>query len=317
MAFLLFFLKSIVYVFCFYLLWFCSGKIVTIIEKVAKKVGFSSFALSFFVLGILTSIPEFSVGINSLIKKTPDIFIGNLIGASFYMFTLVIPIMAVFGGGVKMIHGLTYKDMIFALIVVLAPIFLIADNVLTRTEGVFLILIYLILVYFIEKKKSLHVSFRDLTTHRIAHGFQIGIELFVYLAIIFVASSFIVNQTIEYGKILGMPIFVVSVVILAFGTNLPEISLAIRSVFLRKKEVALGDYLGSAAANSLIFGVLTLLNGARIHLESYSLRTLLINLFGLGVFYAFSQSKKEISPKEGRILLLVAFLFVLVEILLN
>jgi len=317
MAFLLFFLKSIVYVFCFYLLWFCSGKIVTIIEKVAKRMGFSSFALSFFVLGILTSIPEFSVGINSLIKKTPDIFVGNLIGASFYLFTLVIPIMAVFGGGVKMIHGLTYKDMIFALIVVLAPIFLIADNVLTRTEGVFLILIYLILVYFIEKKKSLHVSFHDLTVHRIAHGFQIGIELFVYLAIIFVASSFIVNQTIEYGKILGMPIFVVSVVILAFGTNLPEISLAIRSVFLRKKEVALGDYLGSAAANSLIFGVLTLLNGARIHLESYSLRTLLINLFGLGVFYVFSQSKKEISPKEGRILLLVAFLFVLVQILLN
>ena len=317
MAFLLFFLKSIVYVFCFYLLWFCSGKIVTIIEKVAKKVGFSSFALSFFVLGILTSIPEFSVGINSLIKKTPDIFVGNLIGASFYMFTLVIPLMAVFGSGVKMIHGLTYKDMIFALLVVLAPIFLIADNVLTRTEGVFLILIYLILVYFIEKKKSLHVSFHDLTAHRIVHGFQIGIELFVYLAIIFVASSFIVNQTIEYGKVLGMPVFVVSVVILAFGTNLPEISLAIRSVFLGKKEVALGDYLGSAAANSLIFGVLTLLNGARIHLESYSLRTLLINLFGLGVFYAFSQSKKEISPKEGRILLLVAFLFVLVEILLN
>ncbi|MCS6956282.1 MAG: hypothetical protein NZM02_00335, partial [Patescibacteria group bacterium] len=85
-------LKSIIYIFCFFVLWYSAGKIVEIIEKVAKKIGFSSFGLSFFVLGILTSIPEFSVGVNSLIKKTPDIFVGNLIGASFYLFTIVIPI---------------------------------------------------------------------------------------------------------------------------------------------------------------------------------------------------------------------------------
>ncbi len=309
------FLKSIVYIACFFILWLSSGKIVGIIESTAKKLGFSSFALSFFVLGILTSIPEFSVGINSLLKQTPDIFVGNLIGASFYLFTIVIPILAVFGGGVKMVHELNYKDMIFALIVVLSPIFLIADNVLTRTEGVFLILIYFILFYFIEKKKSLNFSLRDLSFKKVGHFFQILIELFVNLGIIFTASNFIVNQTIEYGKILGVPIFVVSIVILALGTNLPEISLAIRSIFMGKKEVALGDYLGSAAANSLIFGILALLNGSRIHIENYSLKTLLVNLFGLGVFYIFSQSKKEISKKEGQILFLIAFLFILVEIL--
>jgi len=317
MEFIFLFLKSIIYIFCFYLLWLASGKIVSIVEKIAKKMGFSSFTLSFFILGILTSVPELSVGINSLIKKKPDIFVGNLIGASFYLFTLVIPLMATFGGGVKMVHGLTYKDMIFALLVVLSPIFLIADNVLTRTEGVFLILIYFILSYFIEKKKSLHISLRDLNIHRVVHGTQILIELLVYLIIIFVASNFIVNQTIEYGKIFSLPIFVISVVVLSLGTNLPEISLAIRSIFLGKKEVALGDYLGSAAANTLIFGILTLLNGARINIDNYSLRTLIINIFGLGVFYLFSQSKKEISVKEGRILLLIAFLFILVEMLLN
>ncbi|GAB4219242.1 MAG: hypothetical protein Fur009_4420 [Candidatus Microgenomates bacterium] len=311
------FLRSIIYIACFFILWYSSGKIVEIIEKIAKKIGFSSFAVSFFILGILTSIPEFSVGLNSLLKKTPDIFVGNLIGASFYLFTLVIPLLAIFGGGVKMVHELNYKDMIFSLLVVLAPIFLIADNVLTRTEGVFLILLYGILFYFIEKKKSLHMSFRDLSVRRVGHFLEIVFELLVHLAIIFVASNFIVNQTIEYAKILNFPIFVVSIIILALGTNLPELSLAIRSIFMGKKEVALGDYLGSAAANTLIFGILALLNGSRIHIENYSLKTLIVNLFGLGVFYIFSQSKKEISKKEGQILLLIAFLFVLIEVLFN
>ncbi|MCS7093173.1 MAG: hypothetical protein NZL96_01940 [Patescibacteria group bacterium] len=315
MEILLLLARSIVYVFCFFVLWFSAGKIVEVIEKIAKKIGFSSFTLSFFVLGILTSIPEFSVGINSLIKRTPDIFVGNLIGASFFLFTLVIPILAVFGGKVKMVHELNYKDMIFALLVVLAPIFLIADNVLTRTEGVFLIIIYLILFYFIERKKSLQLSFRDLSLHRVGRFAEVVFELLVNLAIIFVASSFIVNQTIEYGRILKIPLFIISIVILAIGTNLPEISLAIRSVFLSKKEVALGDYLGSAAANTLIFGLLVLINGARIYIGNYSLKILLLNLFGLGIFYFFSQSRKEISRKEGQILMSIAFLFILVELL--
>lgn len=143
------------YLLSFLILWYCSGVIIKSVDHFAHRLKMSSFAVSFFVLGILTSVPEFSVGLNSIINKTPDIFVGNLVSASLVLFVFVIPIMAVFGSGVKMIHQLSDNDLIFALLVVAAPIFLIADNVLTRTESVFLILIYIVLFYFIEKKKGL------------------------------------------------------------------------------------------------------------------------------------------------------------------
>ncbi len=309
------FIHLIFYLAAFFILWYCSGIIISSVERLAHKFKLSSFAVSFFVLGILTSIPEFSVGINSIINKTPDIFVGNLLGASLILFILVIPILAVFGGGVKLIHQLGENNLIFSLLVVAAPVFLIADNVLTRTEGVFLILIYIILFYFIEKKDGLMAVSKEKKIFPQKHFIEDFVEIILASIIIFITSKFIVNETVYFASFFHISEFIISLVILSIGTNLPELSLAIKSIFLGKKEVALGDYLGSAAANTLLFGVFTLLNGKRINVSIYSFRILLLTLLGLGVFYLFSRSKNDISKKEGKILLLIYLLFVISQVL--
>ena len=137
--------RILLYLASFFVIWYCSGIIIRSVENLALKFKISPFAMSFFVLGILTSIPEFSIGINSIINNTPDIFVGNLLGASLIIFIFIIPLLAVFSERVKLVHQLNENNLIFSLLVVGAPVFLIADNVLTRTEGVFLILIYFIL----------------------------------------------------------------------------------------------------------------------------------------------------------------------------
>ncbi len=309
-------IKAVFYPLSFIVLWYSSGIIISIIERFAKRLNLSSFAFSFFVLGILTSIPEISIGINSIINKTPDVFIGNLIGASLMFFVFIIPLLSVFGGGVKMLHQLSENDMIFSLLVVAAPIFLIADNLLTRTEGVFLIIIYGILFYFIEKKKGLMSLVKDVSQIKEKPMIEDWIYLIVAIVVTFLTSRFIVSTTIDIANFLKISPFVISIIFLPIGSNLPELSLALKSVLIGRKEVALGDYLGSAAANTLLFGILTLLNGTRINILSYSLRTLIVYLIGLGLFFIFSKSKKEISSYEGKILLLVYLLFVLMEIVL-
>lgn len=309
-------IQALLYLSAFFILWYCSGIIVNSVGRLASKLKLSSFAVSFFVLGILTSIPEFSVGINSIINKTPDIFVGNLLGASLILFILVIPLLAVFGGGVKLIHQLNENNLIFSLLVVAAPIFLIADNVLTRTEGVFLILIYAILFYFIEKKNGLMaVGLERKFFLNNKHFLEDSLEIILASIIIFLASKFIVSQTVYFASFFHISEFVIGLIVLSIGTNLPELSLAIKSVIMGKKEVALGDYLGSAAANTLLFGLFTLLNGRRVDVSVYSFRILIITLLGLGIFYLFSRSKNEISKKEGKILLLIYLLFIVSQVL--
>ncbi len=312
------FINIIFYFISFFLIWYASGIIVNSLTRFTKKLKLSTFAVSFFVLGILTSIPEFAVGINSIIQQKPGIFIGNLLGASLTLFILVIPILAVLGNGVKMVHQLSTDNLIFTLLFVAAPTFLIADNVLTRTESVFLILMYVILFYFIEKKHGLFVNIREgLENFKDKNAAEDIIELLLACVIVFVTSQYIVTQTIYFSELLSVSPFLISIVVLSIGTNLPELSLAIRAVMAGKREVALGDYLGSAAANSLLFGIFTLLNGARINIDTYSYKTMGMMLLGLGAFYYFSRSKQDISRREGKILLLVYLLFLVVEIFLQ
>ncbi|MEK7633495.1 MAG: hypothetical protein AAB437_01490 [Patescibacteria group bacterium] len=308
-------IRILFYLASFLIIWYCSGIIIKSVENLAHKLKISPFTMSFFVLGILTSIPEFSVGINSIINKTPDIFVGNLLGASLIIFIFIIPLLAVFGGGVKLVHQLSENNLIFSLLVVAAPVFLIADNLLTRTEGVFLILIYFILFYFIEKKDGLMGI--KIPKKKFFDKNLLGetIELLLSALIIFLASKYIVTQTVYFSSVFKVSQFLISLIVLSIGTNLPEISLAVRSIINRKNEVALGDYLGSAAANSLFFGLFTLFNGKRVNLSVYSFRIMLLTLLGLGVFYVFSRSKKDISKKEGIILLLIYVLFIVSQVL--
>lgn len=299
----------------FFVIWYASGIIINSVENLAHRLKISSFALSFFILGILTSIPELSVGLNSIINGQPEIFVGNLLGASLVLFIFVIPILAIFGNGVKLVHQLTEKNLIFSLLVVATPVFLIADGLLTRTEGAFLIFIYGILFYFIEKKGGLLKILDEKTMPKKKTIIEISMRLIFAIGVIFFTSNFIVSQTIFFSEYFKVSSFVISLIFLSIGTNFPELSLAVRSVAMGKKDIALGDYLGSAAANTLFFGGLTLLNGKRVTFGSYTIQTLLLTLLGLGAFYVFARSKNNISRNEGLALLLIYVLFIATELL--
>lgn len=287
----------------------------TSVDRLAHKLNLSSFAVSFFLLGILTSIPEISVGISSVIDKKPEIFVGNLIGGVVVIFLLIIPVLALFGGGVKLTHQMEQDKLLFALVVILAPGIFSLDGRISLSEGIFSIFHYAFLVYVIEKRKGLMERIKE---KFLANKNQIMTDLIkvvVGVIAVFVASKFIVDTTILLSNIFGISTFLIGLVIISLGTNLPELSLVIRSLVLQKKEVAFGDYLGSAAANTVIFGSMRLLNRGDVILPNHFFRTFIFILIGLILFYIFSRSKNDISRIEGFVLLSIYILFLVVEIL--
>jgi Ca2+/Na+ antiporter len=61
-------------------LWWGTGLVVSAISSIAKTLHISAFTLSFFVLGILTSLPEATIGITALYRDEAAFMVGNLIG---------------------------------------------------------------------------------------------------------------------------------------------------------------------------------------------------------------------------------------------
>ena len=98
-------------------------------------------------------------------------------------------------------------------------------------------------------------------------------------------------------------------IVLSLGTNLPELSLAIRSVVSGKKDIAFGDYMGSASANTLLFGIFTLLSGGEVLSVNNFFKTFLFVAGGLVLFFVLSRSENTLSRRAGFILLALYLIF--------
>jgi cation:H+ antiporter len=148
-------INTLLYVASFVLIWYGSGLIVAAASKFSNKLRLSAFAFSFIFLGLLTSIPELSVGLQAVADNDPEIFVGNLLGGIIVLFLLVIPLLAVFGNGISLKHELDKKTLLTTLGVILLPSILVLDRKITNIEGGLLIIAYVALLYFVERKNGI------------------------------------------------------------------------------------------------------------------------------------------------------------------
>lgn len=308
----------LIYLTSFIFIWLGSGMIVRSVNKFSRKLRFSPFAISFILLGLLTSIPEFAVGMQAVSDNTPEIFIGNLIGGIAVLFLFVIPILAVLGNGINLKHELDNKTLLVTLSVILSPSILILDKRVSNFEGIILVILYFVLLLLVEKSHGIfdkgNAAFMDMK----AYSLENIIKLLTGIGIVFVSSSIIVDKTELFAQVFNISPFYLSLVLVSLGTNLPELSLAARSIMVNKsapggKDIAMGDYMGSAAANTLLFGIFTILNNGEVLTITNYYVTFVLIFTALFLFFVFSASKKFISRIDGLMLLVIYLIFLILE----
>lgn len=305
-------LNLIIFVISFIAIWFGSGLIIKSVDKISRKLKVSSFAISFFLLGILTSIPEISLSLAAFSEGKPEIFVGNLIGGIVVIFFLIIPLFAVFGNGIKLTNKIESSRLVYAFVVLLTPLISVLDKRITVTEGVFMIILAAVLFFSVQKNKGILDGDNEML-HLKRYSLHDILKIFLGIGVIFLASNLIVDKTIYFGTLLNVPAFFISLIVLSVGTNIPEISLVFRAIKDKKKDVAFGNYLGSATVNVLIFAIMTFMSGGEVLTVNNFWKTLVIAVIGFTAFYHFTKSKHDLSRQEGAILLLVYAVFLLVE----
>jgi len=284
------------------------------VDKIARRLKLSQFAISFFLLGLLTSIPETAVSFNAVAQGNPEIFVGTLLGGVIVIFMFIIPILAILGKGIKVNHVLNAKNLLLVLAVTAAPSLMVIDRRVTNFEGFLLIGFYLFLFYIIQRKHGIFDQRETEVLQLKAYSFLDLLKVALGMGLVFVSSNIIVHQTIFFSSVFNISTFYISLIILALGTNLPELSLAIRGITSGKQEIAFGDYLGSAAANTLLFGFFTILNDGEVITVNNFIVTFIIIVLGLSVFYYFSRTEKLISKREGIVLICFYILFIVYEL---
>lgn len=276
-------------------------------SSLAQKLGLSSFTIGFLLLGILTSMPELFVALQASNDGIPQLGVGNLLGGSILLLSLVMGVVAILLGRVRLDHTLSVRELFAMMGVIVAPIVVLWDAQLTRPEGLFLVGVYGLHAFVLNRddkknhqKKKIRVG--GFGRHVCMLGIGVGVMFF--------SSRFIVTSAEAIMGILSIAPLLFGLFFLSFGTNLPELALAFESIRYRRREIAFGDFLGSAAANTLILGILGLVvpfGGA----GSGRLLGALLLLGSVTVYFLWAiSSGRTITRKEGVGLLVFYLLFV-------
>jgi cation:H+ antiporter len=303
-----------VYILCFLLLWFGSKLVTGSVTLLAKAWKLPVFTISFFILGLMTSLPEISIGLSALSEHDPAIFAGNLLGGVVVLFFLIIPLLGVLSNGIKIPKTLHRNHIILTLIVVITPSLVTADHRVHMWEAVLMIGLYCTLFIFLMRKRSLIEKFTSMFVKKKVVYLPLLGKIAVGVLLLFIASHQIVDSTLYFAQLLGVPPFFVSLLLISLGTNIPEFTIIIRSVFDKQNEVALADYLGSASANTLLFGIFTLIYGETISLPGDFLQRCIFVLLGILMFFVFARSRNSLSRFECFVLIGCYFIFLFLEI---
>lgn len=302
------------YFLAFAAVWLGSGFVVSSLSHFIKAYRLPAFVTSFYILGILTSLPEIGIGAVAVIQHDPIIFVGNLLGGTVVLFLLIIPLLGFFGNGLSQPRTLSYKQLFFILSTVLAPALLSLDRVISVTDGIILLLIYLFLpLCFLRQRQIV-----ETTSERHARTLPLITllpKIIVGIGILVISSQYIVHSTVYFAEMMQVSKFMVSLLVISVGTNIPELSLIFRSLLQKQKQLAFADYLGSAAANTVILGILTIIHGQDIVLPQRAIYQSFSIILGLILFFFFVHSKNKISKIESFILFVCYCLFLFCEVL--
>jgi len=307
----------VIYILSFVGIWIGSGLAIGSIERLSKLLRVSTFAVSFLVLGFFTSISELSVGVNAIIENDPEIYVGNLIGASIVIFLLIVPLLAITGNKIKISPEFQGFNLPASLVVIALPVILAMDGRVGKTDSYIALALFGFLVVAVQTRRGLLEKIKSINSRS---SIKVGKELLRIVfgvAVIFIASKFVVEQTMYFSQILKVSPFLVSLLLVAVGTNIPELSFVVRSVFMKSNQIAFGDYVGSASFNTFLIGLLTLIYGKPVLLSNSYLVSLLFLVIGLLAFYYFARTKNSISRLEGFALLAIYLLFLLTELFIH
>ncbi len=293
--------------------------------KIADFLNWKKIIVASLLMGFVSSMPEFFVGITAALFKKPELSFGNVIGSNIVLLTLIIGVAVLLGGKIKLKGKTIQRSSSFACLYAFLPLLLLFDGEASRVDGAILILalVFYLRELVLTQKRFKKTFLGQEESEKPVKEFRL---FFKHLGIFLVSTGLmlcsawaIVFSAGRLAQTFNLPPILIGALVVALGTSLPELSFGIRSVIMKEKEMILGNIFGSIVANStLVLGITCLISPFRIYYSfPLYLSGFIFSAVVILAFLLFSKTHNEISRKEAKILLFFYALFFIVQLWLK
>lgn len=305
-------IDSLWLIFFFTILNLAADLAVRNIKYIASVLKMRLFAFGI-LLGLVTNLPELSVGINSTIDNVADLAAGNLNGGVLVLLGLILGISLIFCRKIET-EG-SWKMFLPVAFVMFSPILLGIDGHYGKLDGAIMISLYLglILYLYLVNSNSKKSYFSLIYQGKISKA-----VIFSIVGVVFVllASNWVVETTLKLLKEINIGNFTMGLLVFSIGTNLPEMTIAFASWRRKTSELSLSNLLSSSFTRVLILGVLAFISPISFGVGASFWTLAIFLILILVAFTVFYHSDKKMDRREGIILLGIYVLFLITNILI-
>ena len=287
-------------------------------SSIAKLFKIPSLVIGLTLVSVGTSMPEFSVSLQSSIAGHNDMSFGNVIGSNIFNTLVVIGISAIF---IPLVISKEMKKYdlpillgIYSLLILFS--FVISSGTIVLWEAIILFSITIIYIVFLiyRSRQEIKNSKEEYVQKRT--WWMNVIFVVIGLVGVIIGGDFVVENASYIASKLGMSDLLVGLTVVAVGTSLPELVTSIVAAKKGENDIAIGNAIGSSVFNIvLILGFCSIITPSTVEISS--LIDCLVMLAGAVLVFVFSFKSMKVNKWQGVVLLLIYVAYLVYIILRN
>ena len=226
--------------------------------KIARIFNISPLIIGLLIFGFGTSAPEMLVSGLAAYDGHPELSIGNAFGSNIFNIGLVLAVAAIIHP-VIVEKNVLKKEWLFLFLSTLIIGFLLMDGFLSFIDGSILLTLLLLFLYYVfnesKKDNNLENEVSEDTNKDQSKG-KTWLLLIISLVILVSSARLVVWGGTNLALAFGVSDLIIGLTVVALGTSLPELAVAISSALKKQHQMIIGNIIGSNLFNSL--GVLAI-----------------------------------------------------------
>jgi len=279
-------------------------------ERIALRFNISEFVIGSTLVALGTSLPEMAASIAASLEGKPEIAIANAVGSNIMNITLVLAVIFIIAKRFVPKRDFFAKDSIWALMPILMFLLMAMDGVINTFDAILLmILMIAYLLFLIEDSKGLGSEDLEETSEKKFSWLRSILLLSLGFIFVVIGAHFAVDSASNIAKSFGVSEWIIGVILISFGTSLPELVVSVSAALKGKVDMAIGNIIGSNLANTtMVIGSAALVGDLAIDLEKYMFDLALMTAATIMLIYI--TANKLYSRPAGISLLILLALFI-------
>ena len=278
----------------------------------ARNLGVAPLLIGLTIVAFATSAPEILVAIVAASQHQPGLAFGNAIGSNIVNIGLVLGLTALIRP-IKLESATLRREMPALLAVTLLTVSLFLDSFLSRIDGIVMLTGLVIVMIWLAR-----LGLRSAANDPIKMDYEAEIPtnvrmpvavawLIVGLGALLIGAELLVNGAVDIARLLDVSDVVIGIIVVAFGTSLPELAVSLASALKGEYGLAIGNIVGSNIFNLLaVVGIAATIAPSPLPPSVLSLHIFVMVAFTLVLFamtYDYDGGS-ELSRLEGLALLI-------------